>query len=160
MTYTGPSDNFDALLESWGKLRVLFNAFQTACLIHCPACANSVERWLTLGVVSPALCPAAGDTFEVEGRREAAYLLVIITRVQHRGHGTHVVVEAHRPPRTGFTEWHYFNVVNIRGTVYVFDAYTYFMSANSAQIRSYMARNHFNRYSIVHGFSPRLVAGN
>jgi hypothetical protein len=150
------SDRYEDLNTNWQTLSRRLNIGQ-GCLDHCPAVAAAVRQYLDTGDIVGARCGGAGNTFEIHGHLRRLAFNAILERVRRGGHGFHVVVQGHRPPNTGFTEYHFFNLVNIHGTVHLFDAFTFVHTSNREEMRAYLTYNHLNRFWFSTDFSARMV---
>ncbi|MCB0288646.1 MAG: DUF4157 domain-containing protein [Calditrichaeota bacterium] len=107
-----------------------------ACRQNCPATAAALHHYLRTGQITRAHCDplregSPGFGYQISGssrhfrswrnRRGAAWPYV---RQQTQRHGRFVVVEGDRgDAQQGLTRYHYFLIVNIRGTRFVVDAY-------------------------------------
>lgn len=151
------SDRYEELNANWETLSRRLNIGQ-GCLDHCPAVADAVRRYLETGDIVGARCGGFGNTFEVRGHLHRRAFAAILERVHRGRHGFHVVVQGHRPPGTGLTDYHFFNLVNIHGTVFLFDAFTFVRTSNRQEMRAYLTDNHLNRFWFATDFSARMVA--
>jgi hypothetical protein len=85
--------------------------------LNCPDCADKLSDYLS---GAPITAAGQGRRFDISGTFTAAPFGRIIGMLQQQGHGRHAVIRGlrSRPP------FHYFVAANIRGTVYVLDAFT------------------------------------
>ena len=103
------------------------------CTQNCPAAATAVQSFLRSGALTPGTCnpltePAGyaidpgPDTWGA-ARNWASTWTQIKTATPK--HGTFVLVEADRGPNgpANLTQWHYFVVLNVRGTRFVVDGF-------------------------------------
>ena len=152
------SDRYEALNDNWHELSRQLNV-GNGCLDHCPGVAAAVHQYLSTGTMAGARCGGAGYAFEIEAHfGHHLTFAAILQRVRRGRHGFHVVVQAHRPPNTGFTDWHYFNLLNIHGTVYLFDAFTFVRTSDRQEMTRYLSYNHLNRFWLSTQFSARMVS--
>jgi len=106
-----------------------------ACVQTCPLAAATMQKYLRTGTIDTIRC--------TPGREPTGYYITpdpdtswgpsrtwdatFKAATPSLGtHGTFLVIEADRGanPPNNLTQWHYFVLVNIRGTVWVVDAYT------------------------------------
>jgi hypothetical protein len=105
-----------------------------ACVQTCPLAAATMQKYLRTGTIDTIRCvpgrePAGyfitpdPDTSWGPGRTWAATLTALNRSTD--AHGKFVVIEADRGahPPNNLTQWHYFVLLNIRGTLWVVDAY-------------------------------------
>lgn len=104
-----------------------------ACEQNCPAAASKMQKYLLDGELTPVKCDPRhevgyvldpdSDTWGPARAWKATFDLIKGTLKKH---GDQVIVEGDRGAHndTGLTQWHYFCVVNIHGTLYIADAFS------------------------------------
>lgn len=148
-------DPADDLLEQGRRLLQRMNSCGSSSA-NCPSTAGAVYDFLNTGRVRGALCSGRGQGFAVEGNHRRGRIGNIIQLLERGGHGTHVVVEADRPARHQRGPMHSFNMVNIRGTIYVADAQTFEVRDDvAAYVRGNAFRQNFQ--FIQNGYRAQLV---
>ena len=111
-----PKDVFDEMAANWQKLLPEFrNKFGH---YNCPLTAQAVFNYFTTGVVKAASAVTAPDTIQSCEDSEVKTVDEIVAMLRRGGHGTHGVVTATAPNKE-----HNANVANIRGQIYLVDAY-------------------------------------
>lgn len=102
---------------------------------NCYAAASAFFAWLSLGRRTPAVCIELNQGLVLTPDQWRQTTLPQLMRIVLRdGHGSQVIVQGIRPPRSRFTADHAFNLVNIdppngikrpnSGSVHLVDAYT------------------------------------
>jgi hypothetical protein len=103
------------------------------CKQNCPAAASKMQKYLLDGELTPVKCDPRhevgyvldpdSDTWGAARAWAATFNLIKGTLKKH---GDQVIVEGDRGAHNdaGLTQWHYFCVVNIHGTLYVADAFS------------------------------------
>jgi hypothetical protein len=111
-------DRFDEMLANWKTLLPLMRDKWGRS--NCPLTAEAVWKYFLTGEVVPARVLLTGETKMLQcGDSKAVTIKQIRNELRKKGHGMHAVVTAN----PGEKDEHNFNVVNIRGTVYLVDAY-------------------------------------
>lgn len=132
------SDQYDRILENPTEFFTSINP--TTNIANCPETADAVHDYLVTGRQRQV----RGDLFSrfVFGRRtrfHQASLARLLSLV--RSHGTHTVVRMSTGSRSNPQNTHYFILANIRGRVYVVDAYTREVNQN---ITEYLNRQPYD----------------
>jgi len=111
-------ERFDTLLKDYQKLLPrMRNAFGQS---NCPLTAEAVWKFLKTGEVRPARAQLPGSTKMLQcGSSSTVTITQIRARLKKAGHGAHAVVTANPDAE----KEHSFNVVNVRGAIYLVDAY-------------------------------------
>ena len=112
-------DRFDRLLKESGTiLPRLRGEFAYA---NCPLTADAVWAYLGTGEIRVAKQLLPGIKVVACGSVQTTTLQALKAQLRKRGHGRHVIVTKNVGQEPGE---HSLNVVNIRGNLYVIDAYT------------------------------------
>jgi hypothetical protein len=149
------SEHADELLRrGTGLLRMMNSCGSSSA--NCPSTAEAVYHFLNTGRLRPAVCAGPGQGFETFGTYQRGTIQHVTQRVRQGGHGTHAVVEAGRNPSHSLGPMHSFNLVNVRGTVYVADAQT---ARLTSDVRDYVSTNAFRPQCqyVFDGYRTRLV---
>ncbi len=170
-----PSRTPRELLESINPS--IMENMQRYCSQNCPATAAALYNYLQTGDITEAHCspmmerqrgfgysvPAATASFERwTGPGRNAWRFI---RSHTEEHGSFVVVEGDRvTPPAGLTRYHYFIILNIRGSRFVVDAYTHQVTAD---ITGYLRDLGTRSYSVYTGsftaspvvVQPKLTMG-
>lgn len=139
------------------------------CQLNCPATAASLSEYLQTGTVNKAYCNPAleqgkGYGFDVsmntmstatDWKQAFAAMKKLLQK-----HGEFVVVEARRSARqqqeNNLTEYHYFTVVNVKGTLFAIDAFG--GGIVSGDVDAYITRLKATYYGMMQGiFRVKLV---
>jgi hypothetical protein len=112
------ADRFDVMLRDWKKLLPQFrDKFSRS---NCPLTAQAVWNYFEKGKVVPAPALLQGSTTMVEcGDPVPVEVGAIRGLLKPKGHGAHAVVTAN----PGGPKEHSAVAVNIRGVIYLVDAY-------------------------------------
>lgn len=131
-------DHVDALRERPEEILRQLNPSRAGryCQLNCPAAAQAVQDYLSTGHINPLNCDPLLEGNFVQGYElTAADFSAEFTwrRIRSRiwsstrRHGQFIVIEGRRSAEQqeagGLTEFHYFVIVNIRGTRFVVDAF-------------------------------------
>jgi hypothetical protein len=111
-------DRFDRLLANYATLLPLMRPERET--PNCPLTAEAVWKYFTHGEVVRASSLMHGMFVAECGDSVATRISAIRATLKRRGHGAHALVTAN----PNAEHEHSFNVVNIRGTIYLVDAYT------------------------------------
>ncbi len=128
------------------------------CSLNCPAAAEAVQDYLQTGRIRPDDCTPAKEAHrsgytvsEDHWSPQFNSWPAAETRVKAatRNHGEFVMIEGDRvTPPAGLTQWHYFVVLNIKGSLFAVDGYTH---AVSADIPGYVTSLGTKKYRVSTG---------
>jgi hypothetical protein len=147
------TDNYDEVLSDWTTVAWGVNRQLLSSPLNCPDCADKLGDFLDGG---PLTAAGQGTRFHISGSfSRAAGFGDIVNRLQGLGHGHRFTVRGlrNRPP------YHYFQAANIRGSVYVLDAFTReapIPVTNQTRLRDYLvSRGHFTGFQFSSNFDSR-----
>ena len=112
------TDRYDDMLSDWTNVSWGVNSAYFSSPLNCPDCADKLGDYLN---GAPMTAAGQGRRFHLSGHfTRAAGFDGVVNHLQQQGPSHHVTVRGlrNRPP------FHYFVAANIRGTIYVLDAFT------------------------------------
>jgi len=147
------TDNYDDALSNWTNVAWGVNDSYFGSPLNCPDCADKLNDYLNGGALTAA---GHGRRFHISGDfARAAGFGAVVNQLQQLGPSHHVTVRGlrNRPP------YHYFVAANIRGTIYILDAFTReppIPATDQTRMQNYLvSRGHFTGFETSSNFDSR-----
>lgn len=117
----------------------------------CPLTADAVDDFLNTGEINP-VSNELNPSFIVDATWQRRTLPQIASRLRSRRNCNHVVVRGHRPENSQLTDTHFFVMMNVRGDVYIVDAWQRIMTQD---LNGYQEQSELHHYYISNNFEAR-----